>query len=141
MYIKVDGYHIRSLWIGLIYKYFRPLIENGHMYIAQPPLYKVENKSNKKEYKYCYSDEERDNITEQFGGLENVLIQAYKGLGQMSSTQLRETTLDPKTRTLFQVTLEDAENMEKYLNILMDEDSNLRKEFYIENSELCNIVE
>lgn len=111
------------------------------MYIAQPPLYRVENKSNKKEFKYCYDDCERDSIANEFGGIDNVIIQPYKGLGQMSPQQLRETTLDPNTRVLYRVTIEDAEEMEKYLNILMDEDSDLRKEFYIQNSELCNIVE
>ena len=137
----VDGLHIRCLWIAYCYKYHKELIKNGHVYIAQPPLYLVTNKYNKKEFKYCYSDEEKELVVSEFGGYSQVSIQRYKGLGEMNSDQLRETTLDLEKRVLYKVTINDAEKMINMLNILMDDDSDLRKEFYINNSELCNIVE
>lgn len=137
----VDGLHIRCLWIAYCYKYHKELIKNGHVYISQPPLYLVTNKYNKKEFKYCYSDEEKELVVSEFGGYSQVLIQRYKGLGEMNSDQLRETTLDLEKRVLYRVTINDAEKMINMLNILMDDDSDLRKEFYINNSELCNIVE
>lgn len=137
----VDGLHIRCLWIAYCYKYHKELIKNGHVYISQPPLYLVTNKYNKKEFKYCYSDEEKELVVSEFGGYSQVSIQRYKGLGEMNSDQLRETTLDLEKRVLYKVTINDAEKMINMLNILMDDDSDLRKEFYINNSELCNIVE
>lgn len=137
----VDGLHIRCLWIAYCYKYHKELIKNGHVYISQPPLYLITNKYNKKEFKYCYSDEEKEITVGEFGGYPQVLIQRYKGLGEMNSDQLRETTLDLEKRVLYRVTINEAEKMIEMLNVLMDDDSDLRKEFYINNSELCNIVE
>lgn len=137
----VDGLHIRCLWIAYCYKYHKKLIENGHVYISVPPLYLITKKNNKKVFKYCYSDDEKEIVVKDFGDYNNVEIQRYKGLGEMNSDQLRETTLDPEKRLLYRVTIKDAEKMMEMLNILMDDDSDLRKEFYLKNSELCNIVE
>ncbi|WP_024615184.1 DNA topoisomerase IV subunit B [Clostridium sp. Ade.TY] len=114
----VDGYHIRTLWMTYIYKYMRPLIANGHLYLAMPPLYKVYKKVKGKEIsKYAYSDEELEEVKKEIG--KGALIQRYKGLGEMNPDQLWDTTLNPETRTLLQVTIEDAAKAEKMVSLLM----------------------
>lgn len=114
----VDGYHIRTLWMTYIYRYMRPLIANGHLYLAQPPLYKVYKKVKGKEVsEYAYSDEDLDEVKERIG--KGALIQRYKGLGEMNPDQLWDTTLNPETRTLFQVTIDDAAKAEKMVSLLM----------------------
>ncbi|MCY6372742.1 DNA gyrase/topoisomerase IV subunit B [Clostridium ganghwense] len=114
----VDGYHIRTLWMTYIYRYMRPLIKNGHLYIGLPPLYKVyKNVKGKEIKKYAYSDEELVSVKKEIG--KGALIQRYKGLGEMNPDQLWETTLNPETRTLQQVTIDDAAKAEKMVSLLM----------------------
>ncbi|MGY0372218.1 DNA gyrase/topoisomerase IV subunit B [Clostridium sp. JNZ J1-5] len=114
----VDGYHIRTLWMTYIYRYMRSLITNGHLYIALPPLYKVyKNGKNGEIQKYAYSDDELLSVKKEIG--KGALIQRYKGLGEMNPDQLWDTTLNPETRTLQQVTIEDAAKAEKMISLLM----------------------
>ncbi|MEL7596930.1 MAG: toprim domain-containing protein, partial [Clostridiaceae bacterium] len=114
----VDGYHIRTLWMTYIYRYMRPLITNGHLYIGLPPLYKVYKNVKGQEIKqYAYSDEELIEVKKKIG--KGALIQRYKGLGEMNPDQLWETTLNPETRTLQQVTIDDAAKAEKMVSLLM----------------------
>lgn len=128
----VDGSHIRILMLTFFYRFMRPLIENGHIYIAQPPLYKVQRGQS---VKYCYSDEELENYLEEFGrkGCE---IQRYKGLGEMNAEQLWSTTMDPASRTLLQVTMQDAFEADEIFTILMGERPELRREFIEQNATL-----
>lgn len=124
----VDGYHIRTLWMTYIYRYMRPLITNGHLYLAQPPLYKVyKNVKGKEVYKYAYSDEDLEAVKKEIG--KNALIQRYKGLGEMNPDQLWDTTLNPETRTLLQVTVEDAAKAEKMVSLLMGDIVEPRKAY------------
>ena len=124
----VDGYHIRTLWMTYIYRYMRPLITNGHLYLAQPPLYKVYKTVKGKEvFKYAYSDDELEAVKKEIG--KNALIQRYKGLGEMNPDQLWDTTLNPETRTLLQVTVEDAAKAEKMVSLLMGDIVEPRKAY------------
>ena len=124
----VDGYHIRTLWMTYIYRYMRPLIANGHLYLAQPPLYKVYKVVKGKEIsKYAYSDDELEGVKKEIG--KGALIQRYKGLGEMNPEQLWETTLNPETRTLLQVTIEDAAKAEKMVSLLMGDIVEPRKNY------------
>ena len=124
----VDGYHIRTLWMTYIYRYMRPLIANGHLYLAQPPLYKVYKIVKGKEVsKYAYSDDELEAVKKEIG--KGALIQRYKGLGEMNPEQLWETTLNPETRTLLQVTIEDAAKAEKMVSLLMGDIVEPRKNY------------
>ena len=124
----VDGAHIRTLLLTFFYRYMRPLIENGYLYIAQPPLYRV--RKGKKVY-YLYSDKELENLLKRIGDAE---VQRYKGLGEMNPEQLWETTMDPKRRILIQVTLEDAAMAEEIVSILMGENTEDRKKFIMEHA-------
>jgi topoisomerase-4 subunit B len=124
----VDGYHIRTLWMTYIYRYMRPLIANGHLYLAQPPLYKVYKESKGKGVvKYAYSDDELESTKKQVG--KGALIQRYKGLGEMNPDQLWDTTLNPESRTLLKVTIEDAAKAEKMVSLLMGDIVEPRKNY------------
>lgn len=119
-----DGGHIRSLLMTFFYRYMRPLIEAGHLYIGMPPLYRIEKKD---VVKYVYSDAELDDALKEFG--KNYRLQRYKGLGEMNADQLWETTMNPETRYLARVNIEDVAQAEKMLTIFMGADSDLRKEY------------
>ena len=121
----VDGAHIRTLLLTFFFRYFRPLIENGHIFIANPPLYKL---SKGKQSWYAYNDEQKVTIIEQEWVVSEG-IQRYKGLGEMNPEQLWETTMDPVQRKMFRVTIEDAEKADEVLRILMGEDVPPRKHF------------
>ena len=125
----VDGSHIRTLLLTFFFRYMPQLIETGHIYLAQPPLYRV---AKGKKYYDAFTDEERDAYIEQLGG--NVDIQRYKGLGEMNPEQLWETTLDPEHRTLLKVTMADAEIADQTFTMLMGEEVEPRRKFIEENA-------
>ena len=127
----VDGAHITTLLLTFIFRFMTPLIENGYVYLAKPPLYKIEK--GKKEY-YAYSDMERDEILEQIGTDGIKPIQRYKGLGEMDAEQLWETTMDPEKRILLRVTLEDARLADEIFDQLMGDKVEPRREFIQENA-------
>lgn len=125
----VDGAHIRTLMLTFFFRYMRPLIDNGFIYIAQPPLFKI---SKGKNVKYAFSDDERDEYIAELGG--NCDIQRYKGLGEMDPHQLWETTMDPEFRTMLRVTLEDAMQADETFSILMGDKVEPRREFIEKNA-------
>ncbi|MBO5281326.1 MAG: DNA topoisomerase (ATP-hydrolyzing) subunit B [Clostridia bacterium] len=125
----VDGSHIRILLLTFFYRYMRQLIEDGHVYFAQPPLYKV---AKGKQVRYAFSDEERDRYIEELGG--NVEASRYKGLGEMNPEQLWETTMDPNTRTILRATMEDAMRCDQIFSVLMGDKVEPRKQFIQENA-------
>lgn len=130
----VDGYHIRTLWMTFIYRYMRSLIANGHLYMGMPPLYKVYKIGKNGEVaKYAYSDEELAKTKKEIG--KGALIQRYKGLGEMNPQQLWDTTLNPTTRTLQQVTIEDAAKAEKMVSLLMGDVVAPRKNYLYKYAE------
>lgn len=125
----VDGSHIRTLLLTFFFRFMRPLVEQGHVYIAQPPLYRI---TKNKEHKYAYSDEERDAILKEIEGKSD--IQRYKGLGEMDSEQLWETTMNPETRIMLRVELSDAEAADEIFTILMGDKVEPRREFIEKNA-------
>ena len=125
----VDGQHIRTLLLTFFFRYMRDLIDGGYIYIAQPPLFKV---SKGKRHEYAFSDEQRDALIEEMG--QNCDIQRYKGLGEMDPEQLWETTMDPATRTMLRVTLEDAMEADETFSILMGDKVEPRREFIEKNA-------
>lgn len=130
----VDGSHIRILLITFFFRFMRPLIENGHVYIAQPPLYKITK--NKQEY-YAFDDDQRDAILAQIGS-KGTEVSRYKGLGEMNAEQLWTTTMNPESRTMLQVTMEDAYEADEIVSLLMGDQPELRREFIVENAKLVD---
>ena len=128
----VDGSHIRILLLTFFFRFMKPLIENGHVYIAQPPLYKV---ARGKDVKYVYSDEELEKALDAMGR-KGTEIQRYKGLGEMSEEQLWQTTMSPENRTLLRVRMEDALEADAIFSTLMGENPELRRQFIEENATL-----
>jgi DNA gyrase subunit B len=127
----VDGAHIRTLLLTFFFNYMYPLVEKGHVYIAQPPLYKV--KKGKQE-RYAFNDAAKDAIIAELGGDEKVAIQRYKGLGEMNPDQLWETTMDPETRTLARVSIDDAAAASQLFDVLMGDAVEPRRDFIMEQA-------
>jgi DNA gyrase subunit B len=121
----VDGEHIRTLLLTFFFRYMRPLIEEGYLYIAQPPLYKL---SRGKQVEYVYSERERLQKVKEMGET-GIGIQRYKGLGEMNPSQLWETTMDPENRTIVKVTVDDAVEADELFTILMGENVEPRRAF------------
>jgi DNA gyrase subunit B len=158
----VDGAHIRTLLLTLFYRYFKPLVEGGFIYIAQPPLYKIQYG---KETKYAFSDEEKFTVLQGFGVEQStdeneideedgeqseeveaitkkqpkVRIQRYKGLGEMNADELWETTMNPEFRILKQVTIDDVVMADKVFDVLMGTDVSSRKSFIQSNAKSANL--
>ncbi|CAM3130231.1 DNA topoisomerase IV subunit B [Paenibacillus lupini] len=135
-----DGAHIQVLLLTFFYRYMKPLIDSGRVFIAQPPLYKITRKSGKLEtVRYAWTDEQLQNYLKEFG--KNFELQRYKGLGEMNPDQLWETTMDPETRTLLQVQIDDAAKAERRVSALMGDKVDPRKRWIIENVDFTEYVE
>ncbi|MCR4950395.1 MAG: DNA topoisomerase (ATP-hydrolyzing) subunit B [Solobacterium sp.] len=130
----VDGSHIRILLLTFFYRYLKPIIEQGHVYIAQPPLYKVQKGNT---VRYAYTEPQMDRLREELGN--RLSIQRYKGLGEMNPEQLWETTMDPKNRTLIRVNIDDAERADQYFSIMMGEEVEPRKNFIMEHAKFATL--
>ena len=125
----VDGAHIRILLLTFFYRFFKPVLEGGYVYIAQPPLYRVAKGNT---VKYAYSDQELDMLKAEFG--DKVGLQRYKGLGEMDPQQLWETTMDPETRILKQVNVDNAMEADQIFSMLMGDEVEPRKNYIVENA-------
>ena len=122
----VDGSHIRTLLLTFFYRHMKELVDHGHLYIAQPPLYKI---TTGKQVHYAYSEGEREGIMVQLGKRRNIGMQRYKGLGEMTAPQLWETTMDPEKRTLLQVSVSDAASADETFTMLMGDLVEPRRNF------------
>ena len=129
----VDGSHIATLILTFYFRYMKELIENGYLYIATPPLYLVKKG---KEQNYCWSDEERDLMVEKMNGAN---IQRYKGLGEMNAEQLWDTTMNPETRTLRQVSIDSAAEADRIFSMLMGDEVPPRRAFIEQNAKYAKI--
>ena len=123
-----DGMHIRCILLTFFFRYMRPLITNGNIYVGMPPLYKVKTKD--REW-YCYTDEELEAVT---SNIKNYTLQRYKGLGEMSAEQLWSTTMDPARRSMIRVTVEDAVLADKEISMWMGDDVGPRKDYINKNA-------
>ena len=135
----IDGSHIRTLILTLFFRYMRPLIDNGYLYIAQPPLYQVKRG---KEFKYCWSEQDRENaikLLAKEGKEDSVNIQRYKGLGEMNPEQLWDTTMNPEFRTLKQVTIESAAEADHLFSMLMGDEVPPRRDFIEKNAKYARV--
>lgn len=132
----VDGEHIKTLLLTFFFRHMRPLIENGHVYAAMPPLYKI---TKGKQERYAFSDEERDKYIQELGG--NVTVNRYKGLGEMTKDQLWETTMDPARRILKRITITDALEAEAMFTVLMGDKVEPRREFIQENAKYATDID
>jgi DNA gyrase subunit B len=126
----VDGAHIATLLMTFFYRYMRPVIEHGHLYIAMPPLFLVRKGKQKR---YVYSEEDRDRAIQEFGD-KGVFVQRYKGLGEMNAEQLWETTMDPDNRSMISVKMDDAIEADRMFTILMGDEVEPRREFIQANA-------
>jgi DNA gyrase subunit B len=134
----VDGSHITTLILTFFFRHMRELIERGHVYVAQPPLYLVKKG---KEQRYCWNEQQRDDAIKELGGekTDSVMVQRYKGLGEMNAEQLWETTLNPETRILKQVTIDNAAEADRIFSMLMGDEVPPRREFIEKNARYANI--
>lgn len=127
----IDGSHIRILMLTFFFRFMQPLIANGHVYSAMPPLYKIQVG---RDIYYAFSDEEKDEKIIELGSPKNVQLQRYKGLGEMTAEQLWQTTMNPEKRILAKITMEDALEAEEAFTKLMGDDAELRRQFIEENA-------
>ena len=134
----IDGSHIATLLLTFFFRFLKPLIENGHVYIATPPLYLLKRG---KDHRYCWDENQRDIMIEEMkGGKDvNVVIQRYKGLGEMNASQLWDTTLNPDNRTLKQVTIDNAAESDRVFSMLMGDEVPPRRSFIEANAKYANI--
>lgn len=135
----VDGSHIRTLWLVFFFRYMRPLIEQGHIYLAMPPLYKVKWGSNKKDFKYVYTDKERIQLInelteEQKVNKDKIDVIRYKGLGEMNQDELWDTTMNPESRYISKITMDDVVSADRVFTLLLGEEVQPRREFIEANS-------
>ena len=132
----VDGEHIKTLLLTFFYRHMPEIIQKGYLYISMPPLYKI---TVGKEFFYAYSDTEKDEVVKMKAAGKKFTISRYKGLGEMNPTQLWDTTMDPKTRTLKQVSVESSEEADKLFTMLMGEEVPPRKKFIQTRAQMATL--